>query len=297
MEFDNIFLFINLVNSGGYEQCAKALQMSSSTVSRRINDLEQTLNVNLIKRNAHSFNITDAGKDFYDKFKHYYEDYTSNLNDFLQSSDELIGTLKISLPAVIAKSFIMPYVGQFYAKYPKVSLLFTYSSAQVSLLNDGFDIAISRSLPRATNSYNIKALKTFYTKLYATPEYIASYGYPHTLDDLLSHSIVGIADEYQARQSYLVKNLTTNEEEIFEYKPQIAINNRMQSLELAYSHNLITMSLDIVVQKEVLAGKLVPILPDYAFHEWDIYLITNKNQSGKLYEEFTSFLETCFQGE
>ncbi len=52
MNFDDIFLFVKLINIVTFTELAKQLNVSQSAVSRRVQSLEESINTNLLKRNS-----------------------------------------------------------------------------------------------------------------------------------------------------------------------------------------------------------------------------------------------------
>lgn len=292
--FDDIFLFIKVIQIGGFRASAKILNLSMPTISKRINELEKSLGYELIKRNAQNFKLTPAGSNLYAKFIKIYEEFSTNTEELLCNSNEVKGTLRVSLPGAIARKLILPHIGTFHAKYPEVNLIISFASGNTDFAGQGIDIAISASLPCASNSYSIKKIKEFHTKLFATPKYIEDHIKPKSIYELTNCNLVGLAENGQIKKIYSAKNLLTDQEKIFEYTPKIALDNVMQSIELAYENNLIVMLMDILIEDELNQGVLIPIMPDYSFHDWVIYLVQNKNQPSKLQYEFANFLEECF---
>ncbi len=70
MNFDDIFIFIKLIDIGTFTELAKHLNVSQSTVSRRIQNLEESVNMKLIKRNSRGLiEMTEDGESFYMSFK------------------------------------------------------------------------------------------------------------------------------------------------------------------------------------------------------------------------------------
>ncbi len=57
--YDDIFLFVKLVNHDNFRKLATVLNISQSTISRRIQNLEVQLKQQLIKRNSNGFVLTN----------------------------------------------------------------------------------------------------------------------------------------------------------------------------------------------------------------------------------------------
>lgn len=65
LEFKYLESFIMLYNYRNFTKAAERLYITQSALSRRIKNLEDKLGVELVKRNKHGVEITDAGYSFY----------------------------------------------------------------------------------------------------------------------------------------------------------------------------------------------------------------------------------------
>lgn len=69
MNYNDIFLFIKLVKLGTFTALANSIGVSQGTVSRRIQHLEENLNMKLLKRNSRGLiEMTEEGRSLFDKF-------------------------------------------------------------------------------------------------------------------------------------------------------------------------------------------------------------------------------------
>ncbi|HEY0802376.1 MAG TPA: LysR family transcriptional regulator, partial [Steroidobacteraceae bacterium] len=63
MNWDDIKIFLAMVRHGTVRASAEVLDMSHSTVARRIVALEKRIGVRLFDRTSSGYQLTDAGKD------------------------------------------------------------------------------------------------------------------------------------------------------------------------------------------------------------------------------------------
>src|SRR5580698_3695928 len=59
-DLNSLIIFAHVVDANGFSKAARRLKMPTSTVSRRIAELEQTLGVRLIERSTRSLRLTDG---------------------------------------------------------------------------------------------------------------------------------------------------------------------------------------------------------------------------------------------
>src|SRR4051812_21702077 len=65
LDLNDFFFFVNVVDRGGFTAAGRTLNMPKSTLSHRMQELEEHLGVRLLNRTSRRFGMTDAGEDFY----------------------------------------------------------------------------------------------------------------------------------------------------------------------------------------------------------------------------------------
>jgi DNA-binding transcriptional LysR family regulator len=62
-DLNSLIIFAHVVDANGFSKAARRLKMPTSTVSRRIAELEQALGVRLIESSTRSLRLTDVGSE------------------------------------------------------------------------------------------------------------------------------------------------------------------------------------------------------------------------------------------
>lgn len=62
LDLNDFFLFVQVVDRGGFTAAGRTLRIPKSTLSHRIQQLESNLGVRLLNRTSRRFGTTDAGK-------------------------------------------------------------------------------------------------------------------------------------------------------------------------------------------------------------------------------------------
>src|SRR5215467_7892369 len=65
LDLNDFFLFVQVVDRGGFTAASRTLRTPKSTLSHRLQQLESNLGVRLLNRTSRRFGMTDAGEDFY----------------------------------------------------------------------------------------------------------------------------------------------------------------------------------------------------------------------------------------
>jgi len=67
LDLNDLRVFVQAVESGGFAAAARRIGSPKSTVSKRVAELEASLGARLIRRTSRSFMLTDVGRDFYER--------------------------------------------------------------------------------------------------------------------------------------------------------------------------------------------------------------------------------------
>ena len=67
MKIEDLKLFTTVVELGSFTAAANALDLPRANVSRRINDLEKSLNIQLFFRTTRSLSVTKSGELYYNE--------------------------------------------------------------------------------------------------------------------------------------------------------------------------------------------------------------------------------------
>ncbi len=294
MNYDDIFLFIRLIEAGTFSALARNLNTTQGTVSRRIKKLEQDLDVQLLIRSPRGpLEMTEDGQLLYDKFSKQEQYLGTVLAEVIKQQKSVKGVLRISLPLQVFNKIIQPNLIDFQQQYPMAKLIISYNGGNVELLKDNYDLAVSLHVPKSQNT-KIKVLKKSKIKLFASSVYAEKYGLPLELSDLVNHNLAGRSIDGIAVNILQATNLLTNVDELVSYDPSIFINNALHNVDLALSGNIIISAPDIFIQNDLLSKKLVPVLPDYSFGETSYFLVRRNSVHSRLERVFANFVQECF---
>ncbi|TXI92234.1 MAG: LysR family transcriptional regulator [Neisseriales bacterium] len=294
--FDNIVLFTQLVENGSYSKTAEKLNISPSTLSRKIQDLEAYFNQLLMIRDTRSFELTEFGQSLYNNFK----DLKHQLNRFILSmkspTDYSEGEINISLPVVRSMGFISPYISYFNKKYSNITLNLFYQYKELDLKQNKIDIAVTAYKIEPNKVYTSEFLRSEPIQLYCTPDYVKKYGLPLDIAELYDHSIIGGIDINEVPIKYInFKNSFTQEEQIFESNSTIKVNNAIHALEIGFSGEHIFFSWSYKADKLIKQGKLIRVLPEYIAHQTDLYIVYRRNPDPRELL-FIDFIRKCAKG-
>ncbi|MEI8650638.1 LysR family transcriptional regulator [Paraglaciecola sp. Hal342] len=131
-----------MVDEGAFRAAARELGVAPSRVSETVSDLEQYLGVTLFYRTTRKLFLTNEGQRFYAHVVNITKSAELGVNELNSRTQDLIGELKVSLPAFLASSALSSAIAEFAHQYPKVSLHINYTDTKVDILKEGLDMCI-----------------------------------------------------------------------------------------------------------------------------------------------------------
>jgi DNA-binding transcriptional LysR family regulator len=107
----------------------------------------------------------------------------------LEQEEELQGTLKIATTMAIASVWIMPYIGDFLKKNPRIRLMVIGNDEELDLKTRQADVSVR---PFMANQPELiqELISVFHLKLYASSEYLKKYGTPKMPEELDQHQLI-----------------------------------------------------------------------------------------------------------
>ena len=139
--FEQIQTFIEVARANSFIQAARKLNIPRSTVTARINALEDRLNTRLLHRTTRSVSLTDEGQRYFHGCAAAMDDL-SRVEDDLVSNRAPAGLIRMSVPLDFPKCLLATLTSDFVEAYPDVTFQIHVSDTTVDLVADAFDIAL-----------------------------------------------------------------------------------------------------------------------------------------------------------
>ncbi|MEW6991149.1 LysR family transcriptional regulator [Colwelliaceae bacterium 6441] len=140
--WDDFRYFWAVANSGSYSQAAKQLKVNHSTVSRRIQTLEQSHGVKLFERTQQGYQLTQAGASIYEIVEKLHND-SLKASRVLQGQDaRLEGNINITMPHDVFEFLLAKPLKEFSQQHPAISLNLMVSNGLRNMANREADIAV-----------------------------------------------------------------------------------------------------------------------------------------------------------
>lgn len=257
MDFNEIAIFIKVVQKGSFTKAALALDIPKSTVSMKITHLEKRLGVSLIKRSTRKLRVTQAGEAFFLRATKGIEEILAAEVAVQAESAEPHGRLRISAPVDVGNYVLPELTTSFLKKYPKVQIELLLSNRLVDFLEEEVDLAI-RAGNLSDSSLIARKVGEVEFRIFSSPPYIKSRGTPSTLKDLASHNCILVS----ALSSTEWKLQCSNRSVTIPLPGKTIVNDMSLAQSLAIQGAGIALLPSYLCLSEVKSGRLVPILND-----------------------------------
>jgi DNA-binding transcriptional LysR family regulator len=186
----SLAVFIRVAELGSFAAAARDLGMSPAMVGNHIRALEEWFSTPLLLRTTRQQSLTDAGQEVLMKARYVLAGMDA-LDALAQGSEEPSGPLRLSAPIGIGRHFVAPALRNLAQSYPKLQVELRLSDVPEDLVKSGLDLAVRNGpLPGDEASIVARVIARQPLLLAASPDYLAAYGSPQTLGDLLHHKTV-----------------------------------------------------------------------------------------------------------
>jgi len=243
-------------------------------VSRRVQELEGHLGIQLMQRSTRRIALTDAGSRLYSESAVRLADvleFARGLSDAHQAPS---GTVRFAAAADFLDGFRGEWVDEFLDAYPKVRLELLLDDHQVDLLEHGIDIAFrGRATPDPRLVY--EQVGSARRILVASPKYLAIRGEPSSISDLADHDCLSLIGRQPERYWRLEG---PNGEQVVEISGRFSASTIRGVLLASVSGLGIAFVPAPLAKRQVEQRQLRQVLPGIASYAFGIYSVHRVNR-------------------
>lgn len=260
-------LFVEVVRAKGFRRAAEATGIPSSTLSRRIGELEKSTGLRLLHRTTRKTELTEAGQLYFDRCKRIVDEARLAHEQLGEIMAQPTGLLRASFPVDFAITYLAPLIAEFAQLYPGITFEFDLSPRKVDLVSDPADVAIRMGEPE-DSLLIARKLTTFTAQLYASPDYLARAGTPRVPEDLAQHECLGMlkTNSWTLHSSKVTKTVAV--------KGRYTLNSVGMMRRLAALGQGIMLLPEGIVLDDIAQGTIVPLLPEWHGTPQPVYALT-----------------------
>ncbi len=173
MNWDDFRFVLAIARKGTLTKAAQSLEVNQTTVTRRLQALQEQLGVQLFEKLKHGFVPTQAGEDVI-RVAEEIEQKVFVLDDKVLGRDsELTGSLRVTFSEFIGSQWLWAF-HRFAELYPEIELELSLTNINMNLTQREADVAIRQGNP-PENLIGRKLARVEYA-LYAAKSLLETYG-------------------------------------------------------------------------------------------------------------------------
>lgn len=194
-DWNDVVYFLEVARQRNLVRAAEKLKVDHTTVSRRIRELERSLNSILFKRSKSGFTLTEIGL----RLLQYAEGMESQANSMVEAigieAADAGGAVRIAAMEGIGSFYLTRCIGDFNKIYPSIQVELITDTRLLDLSRREADIFVSFFRPQGKR-LSIKKVGEFKISLYASNVYFDSHDYPKTIKELESHAFIDFIEDH-----------------------------------------------------------------------------------------------------
>lgn len=263
-------MFCTVVKTGGFTAAAKQAQSSKVLVSRAVSTLENDLGIRLLQRTTRKMSLTEDGRAYFERCQALIEEFDDLDNSVKDSSKNVQGRLRLSLPTEqFTLKHLLPFITDYAKKYPELDLDIMLVDRHVDIVDEGIDVAI-RIGTLSDSTLIAKKLGTMSLLLCASKTYCQQHAEITSPKDIPSHSFI-LDTNYRGGQRMTLQN--KNENLDITFKNKIAVNNAFICREFIKQGMGIGLCPDFMIADDLKKGELIQLLPAWEISQGGIYAV------------------------
>lgn len=259
--------FVRVARMGSFRAAADELRISTTTVSRRILDLEDHLGAQLLERNTRRSSLTDVGAGYLERCERLLDDLAELESAAARRQGAVRGTLRVTAGVDFGRDPVAGLIAEFRRANPETRIDLRLADHFVDLVGEGFDVAIRMGdLPDS----GLIARRLGASRLVpiATPGYLEAHGQPEHPLELARHACIFDSNggpQWRFRGEEGPVSFTP--------RPNFTVNSPSITRDLVLAGEGISVIPHFAVAEDLRAGRLVVVLPAYEMREIPLHAV------------------------
>lgn len=258
---DGVELFVAVVAAGSLSEAGRRLGLTSSSVGRRMDELEAELGTRLLTRTTRRLALTEAGAVFHERAARIAADLSEARAAVAGLDEEPKGMLRVDAPTAFGVRHIAPLLSDLLLQCPQLSIDLTLHDRHIDPVEEGVDLVVRLGVLPDSGLIATK-LAPLRRVVVASPAYLQRHGAPDSPDDLQRHECLLIENCAGASRSwhFVHGNRTLR---AFDINGRIRTNNSEALVAAALSGAGLAHVPTWLVHEQVADGQLIPLLQSF----------------------------------
>jgi len=216
--------FVRTADAGSFSAAARQLGLTPAAVSKNVARLEAGLGVRLFQRSTRRLTLTDGGERLLHEVRGALTTLTDAVNGVAEQDRQPAGTLKVSMGQAFGRTYVVPLLADFLARYPKVLPDWHFDNRQIDLIGEGFDAAIGGGIELMPGVV-ARELARVHIVAAAAPAYLAGKPLPRHPAELATLDGIARRSSPTGRVRHWTMRNARGEEATPEMRPRVIFND------------------------------------------------------------------------
>jgi DNA-binding transcriptional LysR family regulator len=293
-DIDDPRFFLNIVRNGSLAAAARALNVTPSAVTQRLQNLESKLGLQLIDRGARKLQLTDEGELYALEAEKILEQYDA-LIDSLHARRSLVrGHLRVRGTFGFGRKYLASALADFQMLHPQLRVTLNLSDRWAESEDASYDVVIH--IGALTDSSRVAFRIAANERLMlASPTYLKQTHPLKTPQDIATHSCL-LLQENDEDVGLWRLHTARGKEQTVRVQAALSSNDGDVIKQWTLAGRGIMLRSEWDTAQEIANGKLVRVLPEWKLAEANIYaLVSQRKGLSSRARAFIEFLSARFQ--
>lgn len=277
---NDLLAFLAVARERSFTKAAAKCGVSQSALSHTVRGLETRLGVRLLNRSTRSVSPTQAGERLLQSIGPKFEEIAAELAALSELREKPAGTIRITTAEHAAQSILWPKLAKLLPDYPDVKVEIVTDYGLTDIVAERYDAGVRLGEQVAKDMIAVPIGPDLRVAVVGAPSCFAARPPPLTPQDLVAHNCINL--RLPTYGGLLPWEFEKAGQELKVYvNGQLTFNMGTQILEAALAGFGLAYLLEDMVERYVVAGKLVQVLEDWCppFQGYHLYYSSHRQSS------------------
>ncbi len=258
-ELECIRTFVKVAEVGSFTEAARQMDSAKSAVTKRINQLENHLELQLFQRSTRRLSITEGGTAFYQRSIQILADLEQAKSDVSKVEWSLGGTFRVSCVSSFIQAYLANDLCDFQLQHPELKIDLRQQDRYCDPVQEGYDLSIQPTSPHSDILEEVEILQ-LKRLIVASPDYLEKWGMPENPEDLINHRL---AHNNHIQPEFSMYFERDDKLHSVSFQPNMLTNTILLLRAAVMKGDCLAMMPVFFIEKEIISGDFIPVLSDF----------------------------------
>jgi DNA-binding transcriptional LysR family regulator len=270
-QFSGLSAFLAVARRRNFRAAAAELGVTRAAISQAIRALEERVGQSLVQRTTRSVALTEAGEKLAAAVAPASAQIESALETAASEGSAPVGHLRLSVPRIAMDLAITPLLAEFTRAFPDISVEVDVDDVSVDLASMRCDAGVRIGEFIERDMVALKLTRDFQWLVLGSTDYFARHGKPSNPRDLMDHQCINYRFPTASNIYRWEFHLDGADFTIAPPGP-VTVNDHLSMVALAKSGAGLCYTSDLVAEREVRNGELIPVLRKFLPSKQGLFL-------------------------